>query len=147
MIPQAVWDLWFPIIRQFEGCKLEAYQDPVGIWTIGYGHTGPDVHEGLVWIQQQADDTCAFDARVRFAQLLQSVPSIETQSPGRQAAIADFVYNLGIGTFRTSTLRSAVLVGAWENVKQQLSLWVHAGGKTLPGLVARREAEIALIDA
>lgn len=44
------------LTREFEGCRLEAYQDQGGVWTIGYGHTGPDVHEGLTWTQEQADE-------------------------------------------------------------------------------------------
>lgn len=147
MIPAEVSIILFPLVRRFEGCRLEAYQDTNGIWTIGYGHTGKYVTEGLVWTQQQADDTLALDIAAAYQQLLQVEPSIVQWSTGKQAAIADFVYNLGIGTFHNSTLHSACLVGAWESAKRQLSLWVHAAGKTLPGLVARRQAEINLIDA
>jgi lysozyme len=144
-IPTNVLEIWRPLVRHFEGCRLEAYQDSIGVWTIGDGHTGPDVHEGLVWTQDMADSTFAVDLSQHYTQTVQAVPAIVSESPGRQAAIADFVYNLGIGTFHKSTLHSAVLVGAWESVKHQLSLWDHAGGKILPGLVARRAAEIALI--
>lgn len=146
MIPDDVRKVLVPIVIRFEGLRLKAYQDSVGVWTCGYGHTGPDVTKDLEWTQSQAEEALENDLQSAFAQLLLSVPAIAQESPGRQAAITDFVYNLGIGKFRNSTLRSAILVGAWESVKHQLSLWVHAGSKILPGLVARRAAEISLID-
>src|SRR5690625_2307834 len=43
------------VLKHFEGVRLKAYRDPVGVWTIGYGHTGPEVHEGLVWSHAQAE--------------------------------------------------------------------------------------------
>ena len=146
MIPQDVWDLWFPIVRQFEGCKLAAYQDANGVWTIGWGHTGADVAAGLVWTEDKADNTLQQDLSVHYAQMLALVPKAGNWPAGRQAAIADFVYNLGSGTFEHSTLHSAVLSEAWQSVKTQLALWVHAGGKVENGLVRRRNLEIALID-
>ena len=50
------------LIRESEGCRLEAYRDSVGVCTIGYGHTGADVHEGLVWTQSRADSALGADA-------------------------------------------------------------------------------------
>lgn len=146
MIPQEVWDLWFPIIRQFEGCKLEAYPDDNGVWTIGWGHTGPDVVPYLTWTQQEADTQLRADMDSHYTQLCNLLPSAPSWPAARQAALADFVYNLGIGTLKHSTLYSALVVGAWQAVKTQLALWVHAGGKVEPGLVRRRNLEIVLID-
>lgn len=145
-IPTDVLALLEPLVKNSEGCKLESYQDSNGIWTIGYGHTGLGVGPGLVWTQGEAETALQQDLNAAYAQLCQSVPAIMQQSPGRQAAISDFVYNLGVGTFHTSSLRSAIILGAWQNVPRLLSQWVHGGGKILPGLVVRRNAEIALID-
>lgn len=136
-----------PLVMRFEGLRLSAYRDAGGIWTIGYGHTGKDVIQGLVWTQSQADEALEADLQSAYSELLQSVPATAQWSPGKQAAIVDFVYNLGIGRFRNSTLHSAVLLGAWESAKRQMSLWVQDSGKILPGLVERRKAEIALIDS
>lgn len=147
MISDEVRKVLVPLVIRFEGLRLKAYRDPGGIWTIGYGHIGRDVTSETVYSQSQADEALESDLQSAFAQLLLSVPATAQWSPGRQAAITDFVYNLGISRYRTSTLRSACLVGAWESVKHQLSLWVHDNGKILPGLVARRAAEIALIDS
>lgn len=146
-IPSEVLAILEPLVKRYEGCRLVSYQDPNGIWTIGYGHTGLDIVPGLVWTQDQCESQLLIDLNAAYSQLVQSVPAIAQQSPGRQASIADFVYNLGEGTFHTSSLRSAIILGAWQNVPRLLSQWVHAGGKILPGLVARRQAEIDLIDS
>jgi lysozyme len=147
VIDQAVLDILEPLVKEFEGCKLTAYQDDDGVWTIGWGHTGDEVVEGLVWTQEQADTALAADLLFHYQETLALTPALQTYSPSRQAALVDFVYNLGSGRYRSSTLRSAVLVGAWVSVKAQLALWVHSGGHIDPGLVRRRDAEIALIDS
>jgi lysozyme len=89
------------LAKQFEGCKLEAYQDLAGIWTIGYGHSGKDVYEGLVWTQQQADDALLHDINAARALLEMYSPNLAN---GALDALTDFVFNLGIGNYRTSTL-------------------------------------------
>ena len=61
-------------------------------------------------------------------------------------AILDFCYNLGIGRLQTSTLRRKINAQDWDAAKEQLMLWVRGGGKVLPGLVKRRQAECALMD-
>jgi lysozyme len=147
MIPDEVLAILQPLVQSMEGCRLTSYQDPNKVWTIGWGHTGPSVGPNQVCTQQEADDWLAGDLSTHYNQTVAISPTLAQQPAGRQAAITDFVYNLGAGTYTHSTLRSAVDCGAWQNVKIQLALWVHAGGKVEPGLVRRREAEIALIDA
>jgi lysozyme len=148
MMPTAVAAILVPLVQRFEGCRLRAYQDATGVWTIGWGHTGPEVFEGLVWTQEQADAAIQTDLAVHYDQLIAISPRLESSATASQAAaLSDFLYNLGAGTYRNSTLRSAAEAGAWQNVKLQLAKWVHAGGQVLPGLVARRQAEIDLIDA
>lgn len=144
MIPPDVISILEPLVRRFEGCKLEAYLDPAGIWTIGWGHTPAQQHQ--VCTQDQANSWLADDLSHAYNQLLSTSPSVSKTSGTRQAALSDFVYNMGIGRYTHSTLRSAVDCGAWGSVKMQLALWIHAGGKVAPGLVDRRDAEIALID-
>jgi lysozyme len=143
-IPQEVSSILLPLVKRFEGCRLESYQDTAGVWTIGYGHTGLEVVKGVVWTQERADAQLDVDLTEHYSQLLEVSPSVGTASPARQAALTDFVYNLGIGTYEHSTLRSAVDMGAWLSVIRNLALWVHSGGKVEPGLVKRRQAEIDL---
>jgi lysozyme len=147
-IPTEVLKLLEPLAKQSEGCRLEAYQDPNGNWTQGWGHKlGKELELPIpACTQEQADNWLAQDLGLAYSELVHAVPGIDSEPAGRQAALTDFVYNLGIGSFDKSTLHSAVVVRAWQSVKAQLALWVHAGGKVEPGLVRRRAAEIALID-
>jgi lysozyme len=145
VIDQTILVYLRPLVQSSEGCKLESYQDVAGVWTIGYGHTGVEVVPGLSWSQAQADTQLDVDLGRAYSQLLQVSPSLQRSSAQRQAALTDFVYNLGIGTYQHSMLRSAVDCSAWGNVCVQLAKWVYAGGKIEQGLVTRRNKEIALV--
>lgn len=146
-IPQEVLGKLLPLVQEFEGCRLEAYQDPRGTWTVGWGHTGPEVLPGLVWTQAQADSTLATDLGSHYNALRNCSPTVVRLSAGRQAALTDFVYNEGIGHYEHSTLRSAVDSGAWLAVRTQLGKWIYVAGQKSAGLSRRRDREIALIDA
>ena len=128
--PPTVQSLAAALIHSFEGCKLTAYQDSGGIWTIGYGHTGPDVHAGLVWTQQQADDAFAKDAGPLFS-MVADKPMIAA------AALVSFGFNCGQGALHR------VLVGD----SQMLDFVKDAKKNVLPGLVARRTVENQLVMA
>lgn len=129
-------------MRLFEGCELTAYQDVAGVWTIGYGHTGKDVYAGLVWTQQQADEALNHDLAAAAALLNLYSNGL---SDGPLEALTDFVFNLGIGNYRTSTLCQCVNAQNWAAVKTELLKWDHSNGVVVPGLLRRREAEAALI--
>jgi lysozyme len=130
------------LVKEFEGCRLTAYKDIAGVWTIGYGHTGKDVYEGLVWTQQQADDAIEHDLAAAAALLAMYSPGL---TDGPLAALTDFVFNLGIGNYRTSNLCKCVNAQAWQAAKAQLLLWDHSNGQVVPGLLRRREAEAELL--
>lgn len=130
------------LIRHFEGLRLNAYQDSVNVWTIGYGHTGKDVKAG-----KKID---IFDAEIL---LKKDVEKFETAvndavtvplTQGQFDALVSFCFNLGAGTLLKSTLLKRLNAGNYEGASGQFVLFVHAGGRELPGLVARREAEQAL---
>lgn len=146
-IPSEVLEVLEPLTKAFEGCELTAYQDGGGVWTIGYGHTGLDVSLGVVWTQDQADSTLSTDLAHAYSQLLQVSPPLQKQAASRQAALTDFVYNLGVHRYAGSTLRSAVDCGSWQSVKIQLAKWNHDNGRVIAGLTRRRQAEIDLIGA
>ena len=132
----------YELIRRFEGCKLKAYRCPAGVWTCGFGATGPDVGPGTVWTMQQAVARMRLDAE-RFARgTLAMCPGLDG---ARLAAIADFAYNLGLTRLRGSTLRRKVLAGDWPAAAEELQKWVRGGGRILPGLVLRRAAEARLL--
>ncbi len=128
------------LIRKFEGCKLLAYLCPAGVWTIGWGATGPDVKKGLRWTQEQADTRLNKDAVVYWLGAVKLSPILGS-SETKHAAIADFCYNLGLGRYKASTLKKRIDEGEWEEAAEELGKWVFGGGRRLPGLVLRREAE------
>lgn len=80
-----------------------------------------------------------------LAATLRYCPVLATEPEGRLAAIVDFTFNLGAGRLQTSTLRRRVNQRDWEAVATELRRWIYGGGKVLPGLVMRREAEVALL--
>jgi len=132
----------YALIRRFEGCRLVPYICPAGVWTCGWGSTGPDVFPGRPWTQAYADMRLDQDA-IRFARgTLALCPRLAAPV---LSAIADFAYNLGLGRLRGSTLRKRVNAGNWEGAKIELRKWVNGGGRRLTGLVLRREAECALL--
>lgn len=133
-------DVLINFIKRTEGCKLTAYQDSVGVWTIGYGHTA-GVKRGNRITQQQADDLLRSDLS-RFEAIAAKTPGIRTQ--GQFDAVTDFCYNCGPGNFQNSTLRKFITTGRkdWEIQKEFLK-WTKAGGKELGGLVSRRVWEAA----
>lgn len=125
-------------IKHFEGLRLKAYLDPVGIWTIGYGHTGKDVYEGLEITKQQAHDLLVED--VKEAEQDVNLLAKVTLTQGQYDALVDFAYNLGGGSLKSSTLLRQVNAGLMESAAKEFERWVYADGKMLPGLVKRREA-------
>ena len=131
--------------REFEGCELTAYLDTEAnppIWTIGYGHTGKDVYNGLVWTQEQAEDALEHDIIAADALINIYSPGL---TGGTLQAITDFVFNMGIGRYRTSMLCKLINAANWPAAKAELLKWDHSNGVVVPGLLRRREAEAALL--
>ena len=137
------------LIKKFESCKLAAYKCPAGKDTIGYGHTGPDVHPGLTITQAQADALLAADLK-KFSDGVDALVTVPINSNQRGALIC-FAYNVGLGIgaitpvgLKHSTLLRKVNAGDHAGAAEQFSRWDLAAGKVLPGLVKRRAAEAAL---
>lgn len=127
-----------------EGDRLVAYQDPGGVWTIGYGHTGQDVHEGLVWTAEQCEQALIQDkARAREAiKRYVKVPLTQNEFD----ALEDFDFNVGEGNFRGSTLLKKLNAGDFSGAADELTTWDHVNGKVVLGLLRRRQAEKALFE-
>lgn len=126
------------LIKRFEGLRLEAYRDSVGIPTIGYGHTH-GVKMGDVITGAQADAFLREDLRVAELTINTNVKVKLTQ--GQFDALASFVFNLGSGNFVKSTLLKKLNTGDFSGAADEFGKWVNAGGKKIPGLVKRRAAE------
>ncbi len=137
----------FKLIRRFEGCRLMPYICPAGVWTCGWGSTGPDVMPGRPWMQEYADRRMEQDALKFALGALAACPVLATEPDSRLSATSDFAYNVGLGALRGSTLRKRINARLWEAACHELRKWVRGGGRVLPGLVLRREAEAALLGA
>ena len=135
-------DAGVALIQQFEGCKLKAYQDVVGIWTIGYGHTGAEVHAGQQITQEEADTLLRQDL-TKFEECVDdNCNTILDQN--EFDALVCFSYNVGCGSFKNSTLLKLIHEGKKDEAAEQFLRWNKAGGKEVAGLTRRREAERAL---
>lgn len=132
----------YALIRRFEGCRLMPYLCPAGVWTCGWGSTGPDAIPGKAWTQEYADRRLEQDALRFAAGTLRLCPQLRDDN---LCAIADFSYNLGLGALRASTLRRRLNSGDLEGARKELSKWIYGGGRVLRGLVIRRAAEAALL--
>lgn len=132
------------LIKKYEGCKLEAYKDFAGKWTIGYGHTGKDVCEGLRIDSIQAVALLYLDLEEANTQLNFELGTIKINDMQR-AALLSFVFNLGIGALKRSTLFQLIKANAKPvSVAQEFSKWCKSNDVVLPGLVKRRAEETIL---
>ncbi len=129
------------LLRRFEGLKLCAYRCPAGIWTIGHGHTGPDVRGELRIEKAEAEALLRADV-ARFEEGVRAIAGECAQ--GQFDALVSFAFNLGLGALMSSTLLKKHRAGDHEGAAAEFGRWVFAGGKKLPGLVRRRAAEAAL---
>ncbi len=126
------------LIKSFEGLRLKAYKDAVGIWTIGYGTTR-GVRPGQTISEAQAVQFLQEDL-TRFEKSINEV----VRSPindNQFSALACFTYNVGSGAFRSSTLLKKLNAGDVQGAADELLRWDKAGGRTLAGLTRRRKAE------
>lgn len=129
------------LIKHFEGCKLTAYQDIVGVWTVGFGHTGHDVYPGLTITQEQADNLLKQDLSKFETQVEAAVASPVPLTDNAFAALVSFSYNLGINALIKSSLLRLLKAGGPLAAAPEFLKWSHAGGVLVPGLLKRREAE------
>jgi len=129
------------LIKRHEGLRLEAYRCPAGVWTIGYGST-KDVREGMVITQEEADKRLKFDVYTS-ENCVNEVGDLINQN--QFDALVSFVFNLGCGRFKSSTLRKKVVKNpADKTIRYEFIRWVYAGGKKLNGLRKRRNEEADL---
>ncbi len=148
-VPKTVIDL----AKRFEGFERQVkrgtqitavpYVCPAGFLTIGYGHLCAQDHPPIT--RKEAEAYLAQDLVKALNATLRYCPVLAAEPEGRLAAIVDFTFNLGAGRLQTSTLRRRINQRDWPSAAQELRRWVYGGGTVLPGLVARREAELLLL--
>jgi lysozyme len=159
------------LMHRFEGFRSKPYLCPATIWTIGYGHvlyqeqirlpvvrpsgkTKEDIpmirsefplrpEDNRVWAKNEIDELFRADVQIFERGVLRLVPGVS----GRQGAfdaLVSFAFNAGLGNLQRSQIRMRANRGDWDGAAEAFRDWVKGGGKVLPGLVKRREAEIAL---
>jgi lysozyme len=156
------------LMHRYEGCRNKPYLCPAHIWTIGYGHVlyqeqirlpmvrteGKDIpmirkemplkpEDSRVWSKQEIEELFAADVASFERGVLRLVPGVV----GRQGsfdALVSISFNFGLGNLQRSTIRMKANRGDWDGAAEAFRAWTKGGGKVLPGLVKRREAEIAL---
>lgn len=126
------------LIKRFEGCKLTAYKCPAGIWTIGYGSTGPHVKPGMEITEAQAEQLLRDDL-ARFEQAVSAAAPNATQN--QFDAMVSLAFNIGIAGFQKSSVLRLHNLGKFQGAADSFALWNKGGGKVLPGLVRRRADE------
>lgn len=129
------------LIKSFEGLRLLAYEDAVGIWTIGYGTTR-GVTAGMSISQEQAEWMLHNDV-LRFEPEVERLVQVPLNA-NQWDALISFTYNLGAGNLASSTLLRLLNAGDYAGAADQFPRWIKAGGQVLNGLVRRREAERVL---
>lgn len=131
------------LLHHFEGCRLIAYPDPAtggDPWTIGWGHTGPEVHQGLVWAQAYADRMFSERLAREFE------PGVNALNVGHITqsqfdAMVCLSYNIGVRNLTRSTLVRKLQAGDVLGAADQFLVWDKAAGKSMKGLRRRRAAE------
>lgn len=155
------------IMHKFEGFRKVPYLCPASLWTIGYGHvlyqdqirfpvTRIDGYTGMirkeyplrpehnhVWTQESIDQLFKDDLSTFERGVLRLVPGVAGKQ-GTFDALVSFAFNAGLGNLQRSTIRMKANRGEWKEAAEEFMKWTKGGGKVLPGLVKRREAEKAL---
>lgn len=131
-------------IEAWEGCRLVAYKCPAGIWTIGVGHTGPDVHEGDEITYAQSRELLRKDIEAVVKALAPFVNTHVTQ--GQYVALVSLAFNVGASyvVHNCPKLMRALNAGDVERAAHEFLDVTKAGGRELSGLVRRRKSEAKL---
>ena len=154
-------------MHRYEGCRNRPYLCPAHIWTIGYGHVlyqqqirlpmvkkeGESVQirkefplaegDNRVWSKEEINQLFATDVATFERGVLRLVPAVAGKQ-GAFDAMVSFAFNAGLGNLQRSQIRMRANRGDWQGAAEALMDWTKGGGKVLPGLVKRREAEKAL---
>ena len=130
------------LTRGAEGERLTAYRDPRGIWTIGIGHTGPEVHEGMVITSEQSNEYLLQD--IKWAEDVVKKTIKVPLNQNQYNALVDFTFNIGRSAFPKSTLAKMINAGNFADADKEFLRWDKSGGKVYLGLTKRRRAEAEL---
>jgi len=133
------------LVKSFEGWSATPYYCPAGVLTIGYGHAIKKGENFTTISKDVGESILCNDLLQAYVQSTRISPILLNQSAACHAAIVDFIYNLGITRYASSTLCRLINQGKLDLSARELVKWVHGGGKVLPGLVKRRAVESSLL--
>ena len=134
------------LIKKHEGLRLRSYLCPAGVWTIGYGTTGPQIKKGMVITQAEAERFLANDL-IRFTNGVLNACFPKLPSQNELDAFVCFSYNVGLGAFQKSTILKAYKAGDKVAAANAFMMWTKARDpktgklRPLPGLIQRRTEE------
>ena len=131
------------LIKKFEGCELKSYRCSADVLTIGYGHT-KGVTEGMEIDKDEAENLLA-NEMLEYENYINDNVEVELEQNQFDALVC-WVYNLGVGSLRSSTMLTVLNDGDYKGVPAQIKRWNRAGGKVLDGLIRRRNAEAAMFN-
>lgn len=138
------------LMHEFEGCRLEAYPDPGSAdgnpWTIGWGSTGPGIHKGVTWTQEQADERFATDLAEKYGVALDRALGDSPTTQNQYDAMLALIYNIGIAGFLRSTVLRLHKAKDYKGAADAFGMWNKNDGKVMRGLTRRRMAEADLYD-
>jgi len=136
------------LCRRFEGLRLRPYYCPAGVATIGYGATSY-LDGKKVQLKDPAISVATAEDMLIQQIIRVYLPGVQRHCPGlpdeAQIATTDFAFNLGLNALGQSTLKRRLNSGDWRRAAEEINKWVYGGGKVLPGLVLRRQAEATLL--
>lgn len=134
-------DRGIEFIKLHEGFVAHAYKCPAGVWTIGYGHTN-QVKKGDTINRAMGESYLRSDLNIAEKVVKTELPKL---NQNQFDALVSFTFNVGVAAFKRSTLlRKAKLNPNDPDIAAEFRKWKHGGGKVLPGLITRREAELKL---
>lgn len=129
-------------IKEREDCRLQAYLDGGGVWTAGWGATGPDIHAGTIWTQQQADARLLSD-QARKEAAVRSLVKVAL-SDRQEAAIISLAFNVGEHALVGTRCLQHINAREWIPAAKEIPDFDHDNGKEVKGLLIRRYLEAAL---
>lgn len=128
-------------IKRHEALRLNAYLDAAGVWTIGYGHTST-ARQGMIITEAEAEKLLVDDLKTAEKEINKHLLPLRQH---QFDSLVSFVFNVGTGAFRTSTLLKRLKTDVnHPDITNQFNRWIYAGGKILNGLVRRRKEEANL---
>ena len=137
-------EMGLQVIAEFEGCRLDAYEDQAGKWTIGFGcchHVRP----GQQITQQEALDRLREDVSWTIGQVA-AILAPHQLNDNQFSSLVAFAFNVGVGAFKGSTLLNCIKTGHVSEAGSELLRWSKIDGQTVAGLLRRRQAEMDLFN-